>query len=125
METESRDLPTCESFIYTLDVVPNTCNPSEQLRQGTQQVAHTVVIANKHPTIHDTVKKEKGGIVEKINDANAHQHNTTTQQDNIPSDAEDNPTNFSGPKTVELSKDNRVIQKPSQDEVVVQIADLL
>ena len=31
LEIESRELPTYEIFIYTLDVAPKTCNPSEQL----------------------------------------------------------------------------------------------
>ena len=74
---------------------------------------HTVLKADKHPIIHSTIHQDKGGIVEKINDANAHQHSVATQLENIPRDAEDNPTNFSGPKTVELSKDHRVIQKHS------------
>ena len=29
VETKSRELPTYESFIYTLDVAPKTCNPSK------------------------------------------------------------------------------------------------
>ena len=65
------------------------------------------------------------GIVEKINDANSHQHSVATQQDNIPRDTEDNLANFSGTKIVDLSKDHRVIQKHSWDEAVVQITDLL
>ena len=36
VETESRELPTYESFIYTLDIVTNTYNKSEKLQQGTQ-----------------------------------------------------------------------------------------
>ena len=31
VETESRELPTYESFIYTLDMAPKTCDNSEQL----------------------------------------------------------------------------------------------
>ena len=80
VETESRELPTYECFIYTLDMEPNTYDNSEQLRQGTQQVTHTVLNADKHPTIHNTIQQDKGGIVENINDANAHQHSATTQQ---------------------------------------------
>ena len=113
VETKSRDLPTYESFIYTLDMATKTYDNSEQLWQGTQQVVHTVLNADKHPTIHDTVQKEKGVIVENINNANAHQHTVSTQKENIPKDAEDNLTNFSGPKIVELSKDRRVIWKHS------------
>ena len=78
METESRELPTYESFIYTLDAVPKTYDNFEQLRQGTQHVVHIVVSVDKHPTIHDTVQKEKRGIVEKVNDANSHQHSAAT-----------------------------------------------
>ena len=65
------------------------------------------------------------GIVEKINDTSAHQHSAATQQDNIPRDTEYNPITFSRTKSVETIKDHRVIQKCSQDEAVVQIADLL
>ena len=36
VETESRELPTYESFIYTLNVVPKTCDTSVELQQGTQ-----------------------------------------------------------------------------------------
>ena len=36
VETESRELPTYERFIYTLDKTPNTYDKFEQLRQGTQ-----------------------------------------------------------------------------------------
>ena len=100
VDTKSRELPTYESFIYTLDVAPKSCNNLEQLRQGTQQVVHIVVNDDKHPTIHDTLLKEKGGIIQIINDTNAHQHSATTQQDNIPRDGEENPTNFSGPKII-------------------------
>ena len=31
VETESRELPTYEKFIYTLDMVTKTCDNSEQL----------------------------------------------------------------------------------------------
>ena len=70
---------------------------------------HTVLNADKHPIIHNTIQKEKGSIVPNINDTNAHQHSASTQQDNIPRDMEENLTNFSGPKIVELSKYHRVI----------------
>ena len=36
VETESRELPTYESFIYTLDMTPKTCYTSEDMRQGAQ-----------------------------------------------------------------------------------------
>ena len=65
---------------------------------------------NKHPIVHDTVQKEKEGIIKKTNDAKAHQHIAAPQQDNIPRDEEDNLIKFSGPKTVEKSKYYRVIQ---------------
>ena len=81
-------------------MAPKSCNNSEKLRQGTQQVAHTVLNADKHPIIHNKIQQDKGGIVEKINDANAHQHNAATQQENIPRDEKYNPITFSGPKTV-------------------------
>ena len=125
METKSRELHTYESFIYTLDVASKICDNSEQLWEGTQQVVHTLVSADKYPTIHDTIQKEKGSIVEKIKQANVHQHSATTQQDNITRDAEDNPINLSRPKTGETIKYHRTIQKCSQDATVVQIADLL
>ena len=80
---------------------------------------HTVLNADKHPIIHNTIQQDKGGIVENINNTNSHKHSTATQQDNIPWDIEENPTNSSGPKMVELSKYHRVIQKHPQDEVVV------
>ena len=104
---------------------PKTYDNSKQLKQETQQVTHTVLNADKHPIIHNTIQQDKGSIVKNINDANSHQHNAATQQDNIPRDVEENPTNFSGPKIVELSKYCREIQKDSQDEAVVQITDLL
>ena len=91
-------LPTYESFIYTLDMAFNTYNKFEQLWQGTHQVMHTILKAEKHPIIHSTIQQDKGGIVEKINDANSHQHSAATEQDNIPREAEDNPIKFSGPK---------------------------
>ena len=64
-------------------------------------------------------------IVEKIKHTNVHQHNVATQQENITRDAEDNPINFSRPKIAETIKDHIIIQKCSEDEAVVQIADLL
>ena len=65
------------------------------------------------------------GIVEKINDANAHPYSVATQQDKLPRDIDDSSTNSSGPKTMELRKDRRVIPKHSQDNAVVQITELM
>ena len=36
VETDSRELPTYESFIYTLDMSPKTCYTSEELQKGFQ-----------------------------------------------------------------------------------------
>ena len=65
------------------------------------------------------------GIVEKINDTNAHPYSAATQQDKLPRDIDDSSTNSSGPKTMELRKDRSIIPKHSQDEEVVQIAELM
>ena len=103
-----------------------TCDDLEQLRQGTQEVAHTIILKiHKHPIIHNAIQQDNKGIVENINDVNAHLHSAATKQEKIPRDAEDSPTNFGGPKPMELRKDRRVISKHSQDETVVQILDLL
>ena len=60
VETKSRELPTYENFIYPLDMEPKTWDNSEQLRQGTQQVTHTVPNADKHPIIHSTIQQDRG-----------------------------------------------------------------
>ena len=62
VETESRELPTYESFIYTLDMTPKTCYTSEELQKGPQQAANTVVIADKHPTTEDGFHRQEGSI---------------------------------------------------------------
>ena len=74
---------------------------------------HIVLKIDKHPIIHSTIQQDKEGIVEKINDANAHPYSTATQQEKIPKDVDDSPTNLSGTKTMELRKDHRVIPKHS------------
>ena len=86
---------------------------------------HTVIKIDKHPIIHSTIQQDKEGIVEKINDANDHAYSIVTQQDKLPRDEDDILNNSSGPKTMELSKDRNVIPKHSQDEEVVQIAELM
>ena len=43
VETKSRELPTYESFIYTLDVAPKTCDTSEQSHTGDQDQMQTHV----------------------------------------------------------------------------------
>ena len=113
MEIESKDLPTYESFIYALNTVTKTCDKFEQLGQGTQQVVHIVLKIDKHPIIHSTIQQDKEGIVEKINDDNAHLHSTATQQEKLPRDIEDSLINSDKPKTMKLIKYHKVILKHS------------
>ena len=51
VEAKSRELPTYESFTYTLDTTHKTHDSSEQLRQETQQVTPLVLRIDKHPII--------------------------------------------------------------------------
>ena len=62
VETESKELPVYESFIYGLDMTTKTYDNFEQLRQGTQQVMHIVLKIDKHPIIHRTIQQDKEGV---------------------------------------------------------------
>ena len=81
VETESRELPTYEGFIYTLEMTPEAWYTSAELRQGVQQVAHTVEFADEHPIIDAALQTKKGTIVEEISnkEANSHQCSATIQ----------------------------------------------
>ena len=86
MDIESRELPTYEGFIYTLEITPETWYASAELWQGTQdcerltkKVAHTFEFAIEHPTIDATLQMKKGSIIDDIpnKEANSHQCITT------------------------------------------------
>ena len=96
VETNLRELPTYESFIYTLDMTPKTCYTSEELRQGVQQVVHTVEFADKHPTIDVALQTVKEKIVAEIplKDANSHQCGATSQRYSLTRDPNDDITNI-------------------------------
>ena len=62
VENESRELPTYEGFIYTLEMTSKTWYTSMELRNGTQdykrlakQYAHTNEIADEKPTIDNAL----------------------------------------------------------------------
>ena len=89
MENESRELPTYEGFIYTLEMTPKTWYTYAKLRQGTQdcerltkQFLHTFEFADEHPTIDVALQGVKEKIFAKIlvKEANSHQCNATIQQ---------------------------------------------
>ena len=58
VENASRELPTYEGFVYTLEITPKTWYTSVELQQGTQdcerlakQFAHTFEFADEFPRI--------------------------------------------------------------------------
>ena len=70
VENASRELPTYEGFIHTLEITPRTWYTSMKLRQGTQywerlpnQFAHIFEFADEHPTIDATLQTVKEKIV--------------------------------------------------------------
>src|SRR5713226_4884047 len=86
VENKSREIPTYEGFIHTLEMTPRTWYTSMEPQQGTQdcerlanQSAHTFEFADEHLTIDAVLQtvNEKIVVENPVKEVNSHQCSAT------------------------------------------------